>query len=65
MYCSPMLKLATQYGLHDLLSKGLYIYINFVNKYFDHFTITNTNSFIDNQIALTGSINQHKISYND
>lgn len=26
---------------------------------------TNTNSFIDNQIALTGSINQHKISYND
>ena len=28
-------------------------------------TNTNANSFIDNQIALTGSINQHKISYND
>ena len=26
---------------------------------------TNTNSCIDNQIAITGSINQHKISYND
>ena len=28
-------------------------------------TNTNANSFIDNQIALTGRINQHKISYND
>ena len=26
---------------------------------------TNTNSCIDNQIAITSSINQHKISYND
>jgi len=28
-------------------------------------TNTNTNSFVDNQIALTSNINQHKISYND
>ena len=37
----------------------------FNTKIYPWITNTNTNSFIDNQIALTGRINQHKISYND
>ena len=41
----------------------IYLWITFWSCVY--VTNTNANSFIDNQLALTSSINQHKISYND